>query len=363
MNKTLRTFMKVCKLKITHKVAFLVLFITISALVCQGQSIPSDQPLTYTVGYSTGNQDSWEHIGMIPFWAGFMGATDYYGMVRPHHHSQTIYTENKLQPIIGSKISKISYRINKINSVASFNWQAKGEIKLAATGETNVRYGFVDIASLSPVAVCYGDFKYSNRIMEFEFEEPFIYMGGNLVVDMMKYAGTGVDYSVSFMGGSTCYADDPWDQEWKKNPDNWVSRLHLTVNKKENYNEAWHRFPEITFYFTPLDSAEMAELPLFSPGNSSQSGSVAYESNSESLQNDNTDVTVYSQANNIYIKNWSKESLQEVQVSDMMGRVIYKGTITSAETMIPIQGANGIYNVKLTSQNQVSFFKKVSIIQ
>ena len=52
------------------------------------------------------------------------------------------------------------------NSVASFNGQVEGEIKLAATGERNVRDGFVDIASLSSVAVCYGGFKYTNHIMD-----------------------------------------------------------------------------------------------------------------------------------------------------------------------------------------------------
>jgi hypothetical protein len=41
------------------------------------------------------------------------------------------------------------------NSVAFNGRQEKGEIKLAATGERNVRYGFVDIDSLSPVAACY----------------------------------------------------------------------------------------------------------------------------------------------------------------------------------------------------------------
>ena len=55
------------------------------------------------------------------------------------------------------------------NSVASCSWKVGEEIKLSATGEINVRYGFVDIASLSPVAVCYGDTKYLKRIMDIRF--------------------------------------------------------------------------------------------------------------------------------------------------------------------------------------------------
>jgi len=42
------------------------------------------------------------------------------------------------------------------NSVAFSRRQEKREIKLAATGKRNVRNGFVSVASLLPVAACYG---------------------------------------------------------------------------------------------------------------------------------------------------------------------------------------------------------------
>lgn len=407
MEKIQQPFMQIHKRKMTQKTALLALALIVFAPAMQGQNnrISSDSPLlTHTVGYSAGDQDSWEHIGMVPFWAGFMGAKGSDGSIRQHHHSQTIYTEDNLQPLTGSRISKISYRIYAKTAVASYDWNARGEIKLAATDATNLRYDFVDMASLSPVSVCYGEFKYSNYIMEFEFEKPFTYLGGNLIVDMMKYAGTGHDYTVSFMGGSSCFADDPWNQEWKKNPDNWVSRLHLNINKKENYNEAWHRFPEITFYYTPINFF-MITASTTPGGVINQSGDICVEefnnqtfnftpntgyktaqvlidgvNNPEAVETGSytfehldahhkievffeASVKVYSHLNNIYIQNETNLPLEKAEISDVTGNVVCQAMITGPETIIPFQKANGVYNVKLISQNRVISNTKVSMGQ
>jgi hypothetical protein len=227
--------------------------ITISALF---DEITGPQIFTHTVGYSTGDQNSTDSWSTIPIDGSYMGAKDPYtpSFIRPVHHTQTVYTANKLQPLLGSRIAKISYRLSNIWYVPeSFNWQATGTIKLVPTTATNVRYGFVDISTTTPVSVCQGEFKYQNRVMEFVFETPLVYQGGSLLVDIEKTPGTGVDQESSFMGGATCYADDPYNQGWKDNPDNFVSRVHVSISPTETYLVPMHRFPEITFTYVPYE--------------------------------------------------------------------------------------------------------------
>jgi hypothetical protein len=186
-----------------------------------------------------------------PVWGAFMGANSGqppYEM-RPTHRSQTVYPAYKLQPLIGSVISKISFRTS--GSPATFTWEATGTVKLANTTATNVRNDFIDFATLSPVSVCTGEFKVQNRVMEFEFDTPLLYQGGSLIFDLNKTPGTGVDKDAVFYGGSTCYADDPWNTAWQNNPDNYCSRSHIYINKNETHLVSHWRFPEITFTYFP----------------------------------------------------------------------------------------------------------------
>jgi hypothetical protein len=408
MKKNQVTFMQGHKQKFFREMALVALTLAVFATAGQGQNNHAKDGApaqTYTVGFSSGDPDSEEHIGMVPLWTAFMGAKCYYGVQRQHHHSQTVYTADKLQPLVGSRISKISYRIFDRWVASSFDWQAQGEVKMAATTATNVRYDFVDMAALSPVAFCSASFKYTNLVMEFEFEEPLVYFGGNIVVDMMKYAGTGLDYGVSFMGGSTCYADDPWNQEWKKNPDNWVTRLHLTVNKKENYHEAWHRFPEITFHYTPFNFYQVtasatpgglinrkgevcveeakSQTCTFTPNQGYKVAQVLIDgiNNREAVANgyytfgnvqahhtiaamfEPLDIKVYSYLNTLYIKKETDLQLEKVEINDMMGNIIYQSVIKSDETVIPLQVENGFYHVKLIEKNKVIYSTKVSVTQ
>ena len=250
----------------------LVSDVTISATFTQ---IPAT-PQTHTVDYSMGDQDSWEYWMQIPIYGAFMGAYSSWETPpwqRPVHHTQTVYTANKIQPLVGSQISKIAYRVRN-NAPASYDWQATGTIKIAQTSATNVYSDFLNIESLSSVAVCYGEFKYQNHIMEFEFDPPFIYQGGSIVVDITKTPGTGVDYGVSFMGGATCFADDPNNQAWMNNPDNFVSRHHYDINSSETALASYHRFPEITFTYLPFDN-HIITATASAGGTISPSGSVA----------------------------------------------------------------------------------------
>jgi hypothetical protein len=74
-----------------------------------------------------------------------------------------------------------------------------------------------------------------------------------------------------------------------------------------------------------------------------------------------SDIKVYSHLNNVYIKNETNVALQAVEIIDITGQVIYKSAVNNVETIIPLQVANGIYYIKLISQEQTILVKKVII--
>jgi hypothetical protein len=76
-------------------------------------------------------------------------------------------------------------------------------------------------------------------------------------------------------------------------------------------------------------------------------------------ENNLSNVNVFSHLGNVYIKNETNIALKSVEISDMAGRVVYRGNITNPETIIPLQAANGIYNVKLISQDNTVLHTKI----
>jgi hypothetical protein len=67
--------------------------------------------------------------------------------------------------------------------------------------------------------------------------------------------------------------------------------------------------------------------------------------------------------NFIYIKNETGIALKSIEIMDMFGRIVYRGSVTETETKITLQVANGIYTVRLVSQDDQNRIKKVSIIR
>jgi hypothetical protein len=72
-------------------------------------------------------------------------------------------------------------------------------------------------------------------------------------------------------------------------------------------------------------------------------------------------VLVYSYLNNVYIKNEANATLKAVEILDIMGRVVYRSTISNTETVITLQAATGIYIVRLISQDNIISTTKLSI--
>jgi len=79
-------------------------------------------------------------------------------------------------------------------------------------------------------------------------------------------------------------------------------------------------------------------------------------------ENEFTGMNVYSHQNNIFIKNVDAEKYKPtVEIHDMIGRLVYKNTITDIETTIALLVADGIYCVKIISQDTKIAMKKVLI--
>jgi len=82
------------------------------------------------------------------------------------------------------------------------------------------------------------------------------------------------------------------------------------------------------------------------------------------VQNERSNIHVYSYQNLIYIKNVEAQSVASqntVEIFDMAGRLVYQGAANNAETVIPLQVSAGVYLVKLTSQEQKTITKKVML--
>ena len=77
-----------------------------------------------------------------------------------------------------------------------------------------------------------------------------------------------------------------------------------------------------------------------------------------------SNILIYSYLNCIIIKKTGFQNAlysQYIEIHDMMGRVIYQTLFTDEEVVIPLQATNGIYTVKVTSQDRKILTKKILI--
>ena len=75
-----------------------------------------------------------------------------------------------------------------------------------------------------------------------------------------------------------------------------------------------------------------------------------------------SNVKVYSHLNNIYIRNEANVEIKAVEITDLTGRILYQSHVNNKETVIPLKVSNGIYFVRLISQENASYTTRISII-
>ena len=73
------------------------------------------------------------------------------------------------------------------------------------------------------------------------------------------------------------------------------------------------------------------------------------------------DVNVFSHSNSIYINNNGNVALKSAEIIDIMGRTVHNEIIKSSNTTISLQVAEGIYFIRLISQDENILVKKVVI--
>jgi hypothetical protein len=79
--------------------------------------------------------------------------------------------------------------------------------------------------------------------------------------------------------------------------------------------------------------------------------------------NDFANIKVYSHQNSVYIKNEGNAALKSAEIMDMTGRLVYRDAILEMKSVITLQVANGVYSVKLTTQNERSSITKLVLFR
>ena len=148
------------------------------------------EPLTVADGTGTNSE--------IPFYG--LYADDNY------QHTQTIYPSSMLTNMQGCQITKLTYYLS---SSVTKSFGSTFQVRLGTTNNSAFSSGTVNYISISGAAVYSGTLSVSGTTVEFDFSDnPYLYSGGNLVVDVRITAlGSGYQ-SMSFYGesGSTYYS-------------------------------------------------------------------------------------------------------------------------------------------------------------
>lgn len=103
-----------------------------------------------------------------------------------NQHNQLLYYDAMLTPIVGGKITKLTFYSTTENE----NWGgATGTVKLMQTTATSISFGGINSAGATEVYT--GAVAIENGTMTFTFSTPFTYLGENLLIDITTIsAGT-----------------------------------------------------------------------------------------------------------------------------------------------------------------------------
>ena len=122
-------------------------------------------------------------------------------------------------------------------------------------------------------------------------------------------------------------------------------------------------YTEYEIYDVLVNGVSQGEIITYTFEDVQSDGTISVEFGLGINENEFSDVRVYSYRNIIHINDvGARRTLSlQVEIMDMMGRVIHKDTITNTETAITLPVASGIYTVRLISQEGNTATTKVSI--
>ena len=127
----------------------------------------------------------------------------YGGYTDNHQRSQSVYPAELLVPVLGKTLTGMSY---SVVSGSSSGWNtAQWEVSVGVTPAADVAAGWADTAVLTRVYT--GTLSASpEEGMSVVFDHPFVYTGGNLLVQFVERVGHPTYSSCSFRGSSVAGA-------------------------------------------------------------------------------------------------------------------------------------------------------------
>ena len=106
----------------------------------------------------------------LPVWGSEMNSA---------HHNQLLYLGADLEPVVDHEITKITFHSASNNVV----WKgATATVKIMYTAVSALGVGFQDVTAATQVFT--GSFAIENQFLAFTFSTPFLYTGGNLLIDI-----------------------------------------------------------------------------------------------------------------------------------------------------------------------------------
>ena len=100
-------------------------------------------------------------------------------------HNQLLYLGVDLEPVVGHEITKITFHSASNNVV----WNgATATVKIMHTNVPALGTGFQDVTEATQIFT--GSFAVENQFLAFTFSTPFLYTGGNLLIDIETTAAS-----------------------------------------------------------------------------------------------------------------------------------------------------------------------------
>ena len=155
--------------------------------------------------------------------------------------SQMIYPANMLTDMVGATITQVKFYSPSVNFMGGELWLMMSNTSQTAFVDGEPANGTVFCGSVTPVL--------GSSELTFVFDTPFVYEGGNLLIDVFVYT-PGVGGSTSFYGVNMDY-----NASINSYPNSDIGFIEYTAN---------HFLPKVTFtYETPVVPTEKTGAPTF----------------------------------------------------------------------------------------------------
>lgn len=159
-----------------------LLILLITGLLCDLTPLRAQTTTTVADGSATNSQ--------IPIYGLYMSSWQ---------HTQIIYPENMLADMVGSSITELSF----YTSAPAFNyaWQAPMLVKMGGTDSES--FTSANYLTETTETVYSGTLEVATGVMNIVFDTPFVYTGGNLLLEFMTDVKTPNYKGATFKGMST----------------------------------------------------------------------------------------------------------------------------------------------------------------